>query len=339
MKWRMPSGVLSGLRGWLVRLATQNPGLKLMSLCLSIAIWAWLQSEQVVERRARAKVQYNFPEELARVEEVPKTVSVTVSGPQGRMRALEKRRLVMSIDLSSADEGDMQLDFREQALTGLPDGLKVVQFTPPVVDLRLDRRARRQVRVRPNVIGEVADGWKQGAIKVTPPIIEIEGAQTLLRGISEVSTDIIDISGATDDRVDSVDLIFNPRTVTSTTEGQVQVEVEIFPEITDRTFPEVPVTVRAPGWTTDIAVARVQVEGPKNLVGKLRDRRVTVVVDLPPAVPINEPVRVEWKAGEDGPVHVSHGGNAEKIKVVDVSPRVFELTPAEPPPSELDDEL
>lgn len=337
MKWQPVSRAQA--RGWLARLATENLGLKFVSLFLSVAIWAWLQSEQVVERRARARVQYNFPEELARVEEVPKSISVTVSGPQGRVRALEKRRLVMSVDLSNADEGPVAIDFREQSLTGLPDGLKVVQFTPPVVDVSLDRMARRQVRVKANVIGEVADGWKQGSIKVNPPIVEIEGAQSLLRGISEVSTDIVDISGATSDRNAEVGLIFNPRTVQATTDEPVRVEVEVSPEITDRTFPEVPVTVRAQGWTTELRKVRVRVEGPKKAVGKLRERDVNVILDLPPAVPFDAPVTVKWVADEDGPVQVLHGGAKDEIRVLEVAPKTFTLKPTEPPPDEEGDEL
>ena len=54
MKFKSPVS-RTAVRSWLVRLATENLGLKLMSLCLSIATWAWLQSEQVVERRARAR--------------------------------------------------------------------------------------------------------------------------------------------------------------------------------------------------------------------------------------------------------------------------------------------
>ena len=338
MKFKSPVS-RTAVRSWLVRLATENLGLKLMSLCLSIATWAWLQSEQVVERRARARVQYNFPAELARVEEVPKSVSVTVSGPQGRVRALEKRRLILNVDLSNADEGPVQIDFREQALTGLPDGLRVVQFTPPLVDISLDRLARRQVRVKPNVIGEVAEGWLLGAIKVDPPIVEIEGAQSLLRGITEVSTDIIDISAAHEDRVAEVGLIFNPRTVQATTDGTFKVEVEVFPEITDRTFPEVPVLARAPGWISTTTRALVRVEGPKKSVGRLRDNKVNITLDLPPAVPFDESVTVTWDPKVEGPVQISHGGAADEVTVVDMVPRTFVLTPAGPAPDEMDDEL
>ena len=61
--------------------------LKLLSFSVAVAIWAWLQSGQVVEQRARVSVRYLWPDQLARVGDVPDSLSVTLSGPQGRLRA------------------------------------------------------------------------------------------------------------------------------------------------------------------------------------------------------------------------------------------------------------
>ena len=328
--------VLERVRVWLIRVATENVGLKLMSLGLAISVWALLQSEQVVERRTRVRVVYDWPADLVQVDEVPRWVSITISGPQGRVRAMERRKLTMNVDLSDAEKGLVPIDYTERAVEGLPDNLKVTQTTPPMTEVELDAKIHRTVRVRPAVIGEPAEGWERGGITIEPESVEIEGPETLLRQLNEVSTDIVNISGRTEDFDGTVAIKTPSRSLRSTTDTPVRVKVSVDPLVDNRTFTEVPVLVDN-GFTAEPSVAKyVTVHGPIREITALRAERVRVMLTVPDPAS-DQPQTVRWsRRVEAAAVTVFHGGDSEEIRVDDLGPDRFTIrptAPAEPPPT------
>ena len=133
---------------------------KVLSLLFAVLLWSWVQTQQIVAQRTRAQVKWTFPNELTWVEPVPKTLVVTVRGPQGLVRNVKKRTLRYDVDLSEAEVGPINVDFSSRSLKGVPEGVSVVQISPPGVDIDLDRKMERVVRIKPAVIGEVAIGYR-----------------------------------------------------------------------------------------------------------------------------------------------------------------------------------
>jgi len=324
-------GVLEVSRVWLIRLATENIGLKGMSFGLALAIWALLQSEQVVERRTRVKVQYDWPEKLVRVDEVPRWISVTVSGPQGRVRAVERRSLQMKVDLSMAERGQVPIDFTELRVEGLPDSLKITQVTPPMAEVELDAKMRQTVHVRPSVIGEPVEGWSRGTITVEPESIEIEGPASLLRELTEVSTEIVNISGTKDTVEADVGLNLPARTLKPTVDAPVHVRVAVEALMDNRTFTNVPVFVPN-GWAVDPPSARyVTVYGPIRELTAIRSDKVSVMVTIPDEQQ-REPQVLRWQRNDpDSPLAVVNLGPSDQIRVEEMGPDRFTLRPLDEP--------
>jgi|GEM_PF-1332294 len=321
---------LERLRVWLIRFATENVGLKVMSLGLAVSIWALLQSEQVVERRTRVRVQYDWPADLVQVDEVPRWVSVTISGPQGRVRAVERRNLTMRVDLSDAEKGVVPIDYTERSVQGLPDSLKITQTTPPMAEVELDAKIRRTVRVRPAVIGEPAEGWERGTITIDPESVEIEGPESLLRDLTEVSTDIVNISGRTETLLAEVAVKTPGRTLKPTTDTPVKVRVAVDALVDNRTFTRVPVMVDN-GWTAEPAFAEfVTVHGPVREINGLKADRVRVMLTVPD--PTSEQAQtIRWKRRSENPaVTVFHGGASESVRVDELGPDRFTVRPTAP---------
>ena len=303
--------------------------LKVVSISLAVGIWAWLQSGQVVEQRARATVRYLWPEGLVRVGEAPDSLSVTLTGPQGRLRALQGRELLVDVDLRASKEGPVTVDFGDRPLEGLPEGVSVVQRTPASLDLLLDRARERKVRIRPTLIGEPAEGWQRGEVRVEPATTVIRGPQSLVREITEADTDIIDLSGVTATRTYTVPLDFRDSSVRADALSQVQVTVEVTPIIGDRTWEAVPVTLAARGWQVSPETVRLRIVGPIKRLQSIRTEDLQVSVRLPPAVPVGEPVKVRWAAGErDGLVQIQTGVRDDDLTITLVEPAQLELRPA-----------
>ena len=320
--------LLEALRIQLIRTTTENVGLKVMSLGLAVSIWTLLQAEQVVEQRTRVRVSYDWPENLVRVDEVPRWVSITVSGPQGRVRAIERRTLSMSVDLSDAEKGNSTIDYTERPVQGLPDSLKITQITPPMTEVELDAKIKRTVRVRPAVIGEPAEGWARGSITIHPESVELEGPESVLRDISEVSTDIVNISGRTESLVADVAVKPPSSNLNPTNDAPVSVGVTVDALLDNRTFTDVPVIVDS-GWTANPPVARfVTVKGPIRAINELKADRVRVMIRTPDTED-SKPQTVRWtrRNGADSLLSVLHGGESDGIVIDEVGPDSFTIQP------------
>lgn len=327
---------LDRIRARATRAVTENFFIKALSLMLAVSLWAWLQTEEVIDRPSRAQVSYDLPDGLTPVEGLARTLVVTVRGPQGRVRALDGGALSMDVDLSDAELGKTSIDFSEHRIEGLPAGLEVVQISPPGVEVQLDKEMNRIVRVRAAVIGEAAEGWKRRSVIVTPPTVEIRGPQSLVRNIAEVSTDIVDISGLRKSLEKKVPLAVDRRTVKPVDQSKVTVSIAIDPVLQSRNFTDVPVQLKgAPGWTTSTPIARVAVEGPQNLVQRLSAEDLSLQVLLPDAIePGAESVDVSWVAEDpDSRVQVRLPDGNEDIRVQSVRPATIRLQP-EPSPDE-----
>jgi len=315
----------AALQSQLWATVSKNAMYKLLSLFFAVSIWAWVQTEQVVDKRFRARVFWTWPDDLVRVQEVPKTLVVTLKGPQGLVRMLKHRKLRYDVDLSESELGPVSVDFSERNLEGVPEGVSVVQVSPPGLDMQLDRRLDREVRVQPIVIGDVASGWRLDGVKIEPERALISGPQSLVRAMAEVSTDVIDLDGLQETQIFDLTLVLKERTV-SVIEGEsVRVTVQISPIIVEKTFNEVPIMSRNEEWRAVPSSAIVTLSGHANDMRELSAEQVSVQVHLPDVVPIGEPLDVAFnpEAPHTG-MDVVHQG-PESIQVVSISPKKVRL--------------
>jgi YbbR domain-containing protein len=315
-KYKRPASIRSALMAMLSR----NTTFKVLSLVFAIAIWAWVQTEQVVNKRFRARVSWTWPEDLVGVQEVPKTLVVTLTGPQGLVQTVKRRRLRYDVDLSEAELGQTAVDFSERTLSGLPEGVVVAQVSPPALDIDLDRRLEREVRVQPMVIGHVASGWRLDGVTIEPERVLISGPQSLVRTMSEVSTDVIDLDGLMAGTEFEVALAVKERTVSIVTGDSVKVTVAVSPIVVEKTFNEVPIMSRMEGWQVSASTAVVTLTGNAADMRLLLPEQVSVQVHLPDVIPVGRPLEVIFDAENPHTgLEVVHQG-PESVQVVSVSP-------------------
>jgi hypothetical protein len=234
----------------------------------------------------------------------------------------------MTIDLSDAEKGTSTIDYTERSVKGLPDSLKITQTNPPMTEVELDAKIRRTVRVRPAVIGEPAEGWERGSISIEPESVEIEGPESVLRDISEVSTDIVNISGRTDSLVSAVAIKTPSSNLRPTNDAPINVRVAVDALVDNRTFTDVPVNVPS-GWTATPPVAKyITVHGPIKAINELKADRVRVMLRIP-EVDSPDPQTIRWSRRNptDSGVTIVHGGDNERIRVEEVGPTAFTVRP------------
>ena len=147
---------------------------------------------------------------------------------------------------------------------------------------RVEQSTSKLAAVLPAIAGEPAYGYTLLGIRVTPQTVPVAGDPKTLAQIQSVSTETVNISGATRDFVQEVSVVAPSGVRTG---GRVRVAVQIVPAIAVTTVrgirvepPEV-----GSGLVVDIepALVQVQVQGPVTLVNRLRASDFSARLDSP----------------------------------------------------------
>ena len=312
------------LRTRLRHLFTDDLPFKALAAVFAIATWAWVQGEQVVEASVRARILWNWPGDLALVDDVPESLLVTVSGSQVFVRNVRQSDLRIPVDMSDAQSGLTWVDFRERAITNLPQNVRVSGLSPSTVEVELDTKTTRRVPVVAELTGEPATGYRLVASTVEPDHVELEGPKSLLAGIKEAHTEFVDIAGKKEDLSEEVGLALTTRRIRRTGKKAFRVDVDLEPVTTVKTFESVPIVVRAKEWEAEVNVVRVVLDGPVAALSSVSADQLTLVVqqvdDLPKA-----PVTVTAD-GEEASYQLVYP-SSDQITVTKIEPKQFVLRP------------
>lgn len=300
-------------------LFTANLAYKALALAFALMMWIWVQSEQVVEDRARVRLDWRLPEGLMLVEPPLETATVTVEGVQAFVRGVRQKDLSILVDLSRAKEGEVSLDLSERAVAGMPTQVRVVSIAPSTLKVQLDRVLKRRVNVEAATQGEPAEGFRVAKVTVKPDRVELSGPSTVLRGLGAVSTDVVDVSGLREDAEFEVGLAVKRGQLTATRAERFAVAVQIEAIQKERVFEAVPVVLRdAEGYAVETPTARVTLAGPADRLAAVDADEVSVVVRIPEGW---DAASGEARRGRaEGLVYeVVHAGG-EAVSVVGVEP-------------------
>jgi YbbR domain-containing protein len=175
-----------------------NFGYKLLAVVFAVFLWLVARGSSSVERGFDVPVVLQrLPDELVVVDQSADVVNLRVAGTRAAQRNLEPERLEYAIDISGAKPGVAKFEvdlsrFEEK----LPRGSRIVSRSPAQIQLNLESRVTRPVRVRPDVEGRPADGFRVASVDVEPPRVRISGARSEVLRLSDVATEMVDVSGA-----------------------------------------------------------------------------------------------------------------------------------------------
>lgn len=255
---------------------------KVITLCFAMLTWAYVQSEQVVEEHVRVRLEWTMPDGLVPVEATLDSATVTVAGVQALMRNMRAVDLVMPIDLSGAQEGDATVELSDRPIRGLPAEVRVVSVNPGTLRVQLDRLLKRRIKVTPLVKGDPAEGYALKGLSVSPDHVDISGPASLLRAMTEIPTEEVDVTGLHEDTAFEVGLGLSKSSPLRVHKpGPIEVGVRVASTLRVRMFDSVPVVVRGDRYVATSSVVNVTIEGPEAAVGALKADAISVIVYPP----------------------------------------------------------
>lgn len=173
-----------------------NLGYKVLAIVIALFLWLVARGSSSVERGFDIPVVLQgVPDELVVVDQGADVVNVRLLGTRSALRNFNPERLEYPLEISEAKPG--QADFEvDLSRFDLPRGARVVSRSPSRIALSLERRIGKTVKVKPDLDGQPAEGFRVTKVTVDPPRVRITGARSEVLRLSEVATETIDVAGA-----------------------------------------------------------------------------------------------------------------------------------------------
>ena len=205
----------------------KNWVLKLLSFLFALFLWYFVVGEDKVDMNVTIPVEIvNLPRNLVISNQFKKQLEVTVSGPRSLIRGMTDQHISRTIDLSKATPGTVLMQNNPESIS-LPRGLSILRIQPPSLTLLLDRLIKKELPIKPVLVGTVNNDFRLESVTAEPPILEISGPQSILSQEEILTTSPIDINGITQSSVRQIPLALRPEIADLIGEPVVAVRIKL----------------------------------------------------------------------------------------------------------------
>jgi len=185
------------MKGFVLNLFLRNWQLKLFSFFMALILWLTLTPKERIfsEKTLTIPLElYNTPPETELVEKPPATVDVKIRAPERLIDQITPASVhaVLNLENARLDQKEYPLN---ESMISIPAGAEVKEIYPSQVNLTLERTKEIILDVEPNIIGQLKEGFRIEAVKVSPSQVLIKGTESKIKGNLKVRTSPIDISG------------------------------------------------------------------------------------------------------------------------------------------------
>lgn len=163
-----------------------------MALVLAIMVWmaATIQENPFAEGFLPEEVPVeviNRGEGLVIVGGVGESVRVKVRTPESVWPGLRSSSFRAYVDLEGLDVGLHEVPIQVEPAGNL---VRILETSPAVLTVRLDRRAEKTVEARVTIYGDPPAGYYQGAPEIEPRYVTVSGPQNLVDQVVEVTAEV-----------------------------------------------------------------------------------------------------------------------------------------------------
>jgi YbbR domain-containing protein len=209
--------------------AGRNLTWKFVALAGSLLLWLAINGANDLTESVSVPVQYrNIPQNLDIGSDLVEQVHLILRGPSLLLSRASTNPSPVVIDMASAKGPGERTFSITAANVRLPGGVLLERALPGQIRLRLESQIHKFVQVHVR-LEHVPEGMQATAVEVTPSGFTLVGPENRLRLITDVDTDLVDVSTLEPGgRVRTIAYASDPR-VRFTTTPVVAVRVSLVP--------------------------------------------------------------------------------------------------------------
>ena len=169
----------------------------LLAVLIALVLWGMAHGSSSIERGYDIPVViHDLPERLVVTDLSADVVNIRLLGSRAALRDIDPSQIEYAIAVGDAQPGVAVYEVDLTPVEGrLPRNVRIVSRSPASLEVKLEGRSRKSVRVRPDLEGEPAAGFTLTSVEVDPPRVWLQGARSDVLRLSEVVTETIDVNG------------------------------------------------------------------------------------------------------------------------------------------------
>jgi hypothetical protein len=305
-----------------VRFLRGDLALRLVSLALAAGLWFVIAGRQTAERGLSVPVELrNVPRELELTGDAVNAVDVRVRASPGLIDSLDPRKVLATIDLAGAQEGERIVQLTPDRIQ-VPFGFRVVKITPSLLTLNLESTRRKTVPVRPRVIGRPAAGYEVFEVTSDPAEVRVAGPRSRVREIESAFTEPVSVEAADHTVQEAVNVGLEDPLLRLEGGSRVRVTARVREAHETRVFEGLALVARGRPARLDPSHVAVVVSGPGSQLQTLKASAIRPYVEVPAGGTSRQPPRVELD------------GTGPDVSVVETRPAEVSVRPLRRKPGE-----
>jgi hypothetical protein len=174
---------------------------KLIALGITLALWLGVTGMRTPTTVRLKNVTLNpqVSSDMEITNSPVQEIDLVVTGDKRRVDRINPNDLVVSVDLTDIKPGDRIVQLLPETVNlELPSGIRLDEIQPNKIAVRLEKVEQREVTVKPETEGNIAEGYEIYSQTVVPAKVRVRGAESFVKGLDSVSTDKINLEGRTE---------------------------------------------------------------------------------------------------------------------------------------------
>lgn len=229
----------------LEKLTAHGPA-KVLSLAMAIFLFAFHSINLLKTRTIASDLQIEGATGLIITNIIPERVSVRLRGVEKDIADISGGDIITYIDLSrysvkGSHNVPIQVIKSGAALDVDPLEISV---EPSDIQIRLDNKAAKRVKITPVVFGRPAEGFDLVSEAVSPDEALLEGPAMLIDKVSVITTESLDITNRYTDFSVMLPLVRPSPLFSIVGSSQVEYSAKIAPALVSKVFAGIPIAVR-----------------------------------------------------------------------------------------------
>jgi hypothetical protein len=191
---------------------TANLVPKVVSFIVVLVLWGLIAGQQRAEMWLTVPLEYrNMPANMEIAGDLLNRVEVGIRGPRGMISHISPDQIRAHVDLSQATRGLNNIRLTPENIQA-PLGSEITKLSPSSVRIWLENVKTRTVPVKAQLVGKLPKTLRLITIWVEPPFVVLQGPESVLAKVREISTEAVDLSAIKENKKISVGLdIESPR--------------------------------------------------------------------------------------------------------------------------------
>lgn len=264
----------------------QYDKVKLLSLLSAFFLWFYVVTDNYFDHTLKVPIRLvNRPRGWILTQPIPSKAEVTFRGSGKTLLSLRYRDKYIELDLDQT-ERTAKLPLTVEMIKGIPTGMAVTPIRvegPDSVTVELDRFARREVPVQPQITMIPMDGYTQvGELVIEPDSVTLSGPESLVRSVSDIPTEQKQYRNVIKKIQGKVSLVPPPSETLHYSLNTVQFTADI-QRIGERFITEIPITVthtQGRNVTVVPSALSLRLQGGVEVLSKLKKEEIVATIDF-----------------------------------------------------------